>query len=136
MPTPDPALLSLNTATTRTRWGLAQAIEGCARHGIQGISPWRDLLHAMGVAAAARAIRANGLTVTGLCRGGMFTAADAAGRAAPLGNKLSGVDEKPAPRAPWLLVISSGLAGGAEGNARAPGPGAGAVSTIPPFAPQ
>src|SRR3954452_5167363 len=109
MPTPDPALLSLNTATTRKRWGLAQAIEGCARHGIQGISPWRDLLHAMGVAAAARAIRANGLTVTGLCRGGMFTAADAAGRAAAIEDNRRAIDEAHALGAKCLILVAGGL---------------------------
>ena len=31
----------------------AECIEGCARHGIPGISPWRDVLQAMGVAQAA-----------------------------------------------------------------------------------
>jgi len=71
---PDPARLSLNTATTRAQWGLAQAIEGCARHGIRGIAPWRDKLAEMGLQEAARAIRAHDLTVTGLCRGGFFTA--------------------------------------------------------------
>jgi sugar phosphate isomerase/epimerase len=74
--TPEAARLSLNTATTRAQWGLAQAIEGCARHGIRGIAPWRDQLAAMGVKEAARAIKANGLTVSGLCRGGFFTAKD------------------------------------------------------------
>ena len=74
MSAPDPARLSLNTATIREKWGLAQAIEGCARHGIRGIAPWRDQLAAMGVKEAVRAIKANGLTVTGLCRGGFFTA--------------------------------------------------------------
>jgi sugar phosphate isomerase/epimerase len=73
---PDPQKLSLNTATIREKWGLAQAIEGCARHGIRGISPWRDQLAAMGVKEAVRAIKAHGLTVTGLCRGGFFTAKD------------------------------------------------------------
>jgi sugar phosphate isomerase/epimerase len=73
---PDPAKLSLNTATIREKWGLAQAIEGCARHGIRGISPWRDQLAAMGVKEALRAVKAHGLTVTGLCRGGFFTAKD------------------------------------------------------------
>ena len=68
--------LSLNTATVRKQWNLAQIIDGCARHGIRGISPWRDQLGAMGVKAAAQAIRAHGLTVTGLCRGGFFTAKD------------------------------------------------------------
>jgi sugar phosphate isomerase/epimerase len=68
--------LSLNTATVRKQWSLAQIIEGCARHGIRGISPWRDQLTAMGVREAARAIRNHNLTVTGLCRGGFFTAKD------------------------------------------------------------
>ena len=72
----DPGRLSLNTATIREQWNLAQAIEGCARHGLRGIAPWRDQLAAMGVKEAVRAIRSNGLTVTGLCRGGFFTAKD------------------------------------------------------------
>jgi sugar phosphate isomerase/epimerase len=73
---PDPARLSLNTATVREKWGLAQAIEGCARHGIHGIAPWRDQLAAMGVKQAVRAIKSSGLTVSGLCRGGFFTVKD------------------------------------------------------------
>ena len=68
--------LSLNTATVKKQWTLAQIIDGCARHGITGISPWRDQVAAMGLAAAAKAIRANSLAVTGLCRGGFFTAKD------------------------------------------------------------
>jgi hypothetical protein len=46
---PDPGLLSLNTATVRERWSLREMIEGCARHGIRGISPWRDKLAQLGV---------------------------------------------------------------------------------------
>ncbi|OGA66955.1 MAG: endonuclease [Betaproteobacteria bacterium RIFCSPLOWO2_12_FULL_68_20] len=74
MASPDPARLSLNTATIRKQWGLAEAIEGCARHGIRGISPWRDQVAGMGLAKAVEATRAAGLTVTGLCRGGFFSA--------------------------------------------------------------
>ena len=74
MASPDPSLLSLNTATISKQWTLAQAIEGCARHGIRGIAPWRDKLAEMGVREAANAIKAHGLTVSGLCRGGFFTA--------------------------------------------------------------
>jgi sugar phosphate isomerase/epimerase len=73
---PDPQRLSLNTATVREKWALAQAIEGCARHGIRGISPWRDQVAAMGLKEAVRAVKAHGLAVTGLCRGGFFTAKD------------------------------------------------------------
>ena len=68
--------LSLNTATVRKQWNLAQIIDGCARHGIRGISPWRDQVGQMGLSKASASIRANGLTVTGLCRGGFFTAKD------------------------------------------------------------
>lgn len=70
------AELSLNTATVREQWNLAQAIEGCARHGIRGISPWRDQVAALGLSKAAALIREKGLSVTGLCRGGFFTAQD------------------------------------------------------------
>jgi sugar phosphate isomerase/epimerase len=68
--------LSLNTATIKKQWNLAQAIAGCARHGIRGISPWRDQVAQMGLSNAAKAIKQNGLTVTGLCRGGFFTVKD------------------------------------------------------------
>jgi sugar phosphate isomerase/epimerase len=68
--------LSLNTATVRKQWNLAQIIDGCARHGIPGISPWRDQVVQMGLSNAVKSIRANNLTVTGLCRGGFFTAPD------------------------------------------------------------
>ena len=47
---PPPAeRLSLNTATVREQWNLRQMIEACARHGIRGISPWRDKLDELGV---------------------------------------------------------------------------------------
>src|ERR671919_757630 len=68
--------LSLNTATVRKQWNLAQIIDGCARHGIRGISPWRDQVAAMGLKETASSIKRNDLTVTGLCRGGFFTAKD------------------------------------------------------------
>jgi sugar phosphate isomerase/epimerase len=68
--------LSLNTATVRKQWNLAQIIDGCARHGIRGISPWRDQVAQMGLSQARKSIREKSLTVTGLCRGGFFTAKD------------------------------------------------------------
>ncbi|HEV3010025.1 MAG TPA: sugar phosphate isomerase/epimerase family protein [Burkholderiales bacterium] len=68
--------LSLNTATVKKQWQLAQIIEACARHEIRGISPWRDQVAQMGLKNAAASIKKQGLTVTGLCRGGFFTAKD------------------------------------------------------------
>ena len=114
MPAPDPALLSLNTATTRGKWGLAEAIEGCARHGVGGIAQWRDLLQAMGVAKAVRAIRAHGLTVTGLCRGGMFPARNAKTRKANIADNLRAIDEAHALEAQCLVLVVGGLAEGSK----------------------
>ncbi len=106
--------LSLNTVTVRERWNLAQCIEGCARHGITGISPWRDVLQAMGVAQAARRMRDAGLTVTGLCRGGMFPAADAAGRAAAIEDNRRAIAEAHAIGAASLVMVCGGLPPGSK----------------------
>jgi len=76
MSEPDANLLSLNTATVRQQWKLPDIIDGCARHGIRGISPWRDQVAATGLKDTASRIRDAGLTVSGYCRGGMFPAVD------------------------------------------------------------
>ncbi len=106
--------LSLNTVTVKEKWGLADCIEGCARHGIPGISPWRDVLHAMGVDAAAKQIRAAGLTVTGLCRGGMFPANDAAGRAAAIEDNRRAIEEAHRLQARGLVMVCGGLPAGSK----------------------
>ena len=111
---PDPRLLSLNAATTRGRWGLAEAIEGCARHGIRGISPWRDLLDAMGLQKAVRAIRAHGLTVTGLCRAGMFPARTAKARRANHVDNLRALEAAHALGAQCMIIVAGGLPAGSK----------------------
>ena len=108
MCSPRPELLSLNTATIKKQWTLAQAIEGCARHGIRGISPWRDKLAEMGLKEAARAIRAHGLTVTGLCRGGFFTSANY------LEDNLRAIEEAHELGAHCLVLVVGGLPAGSK----------------------
>ena len=109
MASPDPRLLSLNTATVRECWNLAQMIEGCARHGIRGISPWRDKLDELGAAEAARRILAAGLTVTGLCRGGMFPARTQAGRKAAIRDNLKAIEDAATIGAKCLVLVVGGL---------------------------
>lgn len=103
-----PERLSLNTATVREKWSLAECIEGCQRHGFGGIAPWRDKLHEMGVGAAAKAIRAAGLQVTGLCRGGWFTEAGAITEAV-LDDNYRAVDEAAEIGAECLVMVVGGL---------------------------
>lgn len=109
-----PERLSLNTATVREKWNLAQIIEGCARHGIRGISPWRDKLDALGAKEAARLIRSHGLTVTGLCRGGMFPAADKAGREAAIRDNLKAIEDAATIGAQCLVLVVGGLPAGSK----------------------
>jgi sugar phosphate isomerase/epimerase len=67
---------------------LPEVIEACGRAGITVIGPWRHKVAEIGLADAARRIRAAGLRVSSLCRGGFFPAADAAGiRAADADNR-------------------------------------------------
>ena len=105
--------LSLNTATVREQWNLRQAIEGCARHGIGAISPWRDKLQELGAVAAARLIRDAGIGVSGLCRGGMFTA-DGALSQAVIDDNRRAVDEAAAIGAACLVMVVGGLPAGSR----------------------
>ena len=106
---PDSALLSLNTATVRAQWKLPEIIAGCARHGIRGIAPWRDQVATTGVNEAAQRIRDAGLTVTGLCRGGMFPAPDREGRRAARDDNRRAVDEAVTLGARCLVLVVGGL---------------------------
>ena len=109
MISPDPALLSLNTATVRAQWKLPDIIAGCTRHNIRGIAPWRDQIAATGLREAAQRIRDAGLTVTGLCRGGMFPAADREGRRAAQDDNRRAVDEALTLGARCLVLVVGGL---------------------------
>jgi len=104
----DLSRLSLNTITVREQWSLAECIEGCARHGIPAIGPWRDKLAEMGVMAAARRIRHAGLQVSGLCRGGMFHLPGA------IEDNKRAIEEAAEIGAPCLVMVCGGLPEGSK----------------------
>ncbi len=116
----DTRLLSLNTATVRQQWDLKQIIEGCVRHNIGGISPWRDQVNACGLDEAARRIEQAGLRVTGLCRGGMFPAAGAAQFQKNIDDNFRAIDEAATLNAECLVLVVGGLPEGSKdiSNAR------------------
>ena len=104
-PTPDPGLLSINTATVRQQWRLPDIISGCAALGIRGISPWRDQVAEAGLKETAQRIRDAGLFVSGYCRGGMFPAIDGAGRRAARDDNRRAVDEALTVGARCLVLV-------------------------------
>lgn len=103
----DLARLSLNTVTVRG-WNLGQCIEGCARHGITGISPWRDRIAEYGLERSARHVRDAGLRVSGVCRGGMFQLDNSAE------DNRRAVDEAAALGADCLVLVVGGLPAGSK----------------------
>jgi len=112
----DHRWLSINTATLRGAGTLDRIIDACARHGIRAISPWRDQVHAIGLDRTAQLVRANGLALSGYCRGGMFPAADAAGRAEALADNRRAVDEAKSLDAECLVLVVGGLPGALSGT--------------------
>jgi sugar phosphate isomerase/epimerase len=109
----DTQWLAVNSATVKA-WTLPQLVEGCQRAGIAAIAPWRDIVQACGIEMAGTLIRNAGLEVSCLCRGGMFTAPDAAGRRAALDDNRRAVEEAAGIGARCLVLIAGGLPKGSK----------------------
>src|SRR5262249_17112572 len=102
--------LSLNLATVRTQWKLPQAAEAAARHGFAGVAPWREMVEETGIAESARIFKANGMRVTGYCRGGLFGAGGRENFKAAIDDNKRMIDEAAAIAAEAIVVIGGGLA--------------------------
>src|SRR5690348_12700551 len=100
--------LSLNQATVK-RLGLREAVELCVRHEIAAIGLWRDRVAEAGLAEAAAAVRAAGLRVSSLCRGGFFTHVEPEARRAALADNRSAIAEAASLGTDTLVLVSGGL---------------------------
>ncbi|GAA2099134.1 sugar phosphate isomerase/epimerase family protein [Actinomadura alba] len=106
-----PARLSLNQWTTR-RWSVPEAVDGCARHGLEAIGLWREPVAEHGLAATAKLVRDAGLRVSSLCRGGFLTAGDQAA----LDDNRRAIDETAELSAAALVLVVGGLPGVVPGE--------------------
>jgi sugar phosphate isomerase/epimerase len=112
----QPHLLSINTATVRAQGNLEAIFHACVEQGISAVSPWRDQVKEIGLTRAAALVASLGLRLSGYCRGGMFTAADAAGLQAAHDDNRRAVDEACEMGAPCLVLVVGGLPGALEGR--------------------
>lgn len=119
MTAPERARLAINQATTMKQWTLREAVEGYAAKDIRGISVWRDKLAECGVDDAAKLLQDYGMTVTGLCRGGMFPANDDGGRQIAYDENRRAVDEAAVIDARCLVMVCGGLPDGSKDMADA-----------------
>ncbi|MFL6111932.1 MAG: sugar phosphate isomerase/epimerase family protein [Catenulispora sp.] len=125
--------LSLNQATVK-RLTLAEAVDGCLRAGIPGIGLWRDRVQEIGVEAAAKILRASGLKVTSLCRGGFLTATAPEQRAAALADNRKAVLEAAGVGTDVLILVVGGLPPGSRDLPAARAAVADAIAELAPFA--
>ena len=105
--------LSLNQATV-TKLEVAEAVDLCVRHDIPAIGLWREHVARTGLAASAAHVKAAGLTVSSLCRGGFFTHADPVARAAAIADNKAAIEEAAALGTGTLVLVSGGLAPGSR----------------------
>jgi sugar phosphate isomerase/epimerase len=103
--------LSLNQATVK-HLGLKETVALCVRHDIPAIGLWRDRVAETGLAEAAAAVRAAGLQVSSLCRGGFFTQADPDGRRAARADNLAAIAEAAELGTDTLVLVCGGLVPG------------------------
>lgn len=90
---------------TTERWSVPEAVAGCVRAGIPAIGLWRHKVAEFGLKESARLIREAGLSVSSLCRGGMFPAATAAERQARLDDNRRAIDEAAALGTDVLVLV-------------------------------
>ncbi|KOU20407.1 sugar phosphate isomerase [Streptomyces sp. WM6372] len=108
---PAPARFSLNQETVR-QWSMPELVGGCVAAGVGAVGLWRDPVREFGLRETAKLVAGAGLRVSSLCRGGFFTAADPAGRAAALEDNRRAVEEAAELGADVLVLVSGGLPDG------------------------
>jgi sugar phosphate isomerase/epimerase len=109
-------LLSLNTATVRKQAPLDQIIEAAVARGIRLIDPWRDQVQAIGLDKVARHLRDAGVHLSGYCRGGFYTGANAKELAAALDDNCRAIDEAKTLGSPCLVLVVGSLPGALSGK--------------------
>ncbi|MFH1377322.1 MAG: sugar phosphate isomerase/epimerase family protein [Planctomycetota bacterium] len=102
--------LCIHTITTKP-WSLADCVKNYAAKSIPAITVWRQALEPLGVKESAMLLKASGLRVVSLCRGGFFPAEDSAGRQAAIDDNKRAVDEAAAIGAPLIVLVCGAVPG-------------------------
>ncbi len=106
----DFSRLAIHTITTKP-WPIETAIDKYAEAGIKGITVWRNVLEGRNAAQIGAAIKAAGLTIVSLCRGGFFPALDKKSRRAVIDDNLRAIDEAAAIGAPHVVLVCGAVPG-------------------------
>ncbi|NQU26406.1 MAG: sugar phosphate isomerase/epimerase [Candidatus Nealsonbacteria bacterium] len=103
-PLTDFSRLCVHTITTKP-WSIEEATDRYAAAGVKGITVWRQWLDGRDIAKAGESLRAAGIEIVSLCRGGFFPATDAAARQRAIDDNLKAIDEAEALDAPLIVLV-------------------------------
>jgi sugar phosphate isomerase/epimerase len=101
--------LCINTATFGWNRSLIDALNALANSGVKHITPWRHQIQHVGPEIANAMIRDAGLSVSALCRGGMFTYEDKKSYTLAIDDNLRAIDEAAIIGAKSLTLVVGGL---------------------------
>jgi sugar phosphate isomerase/epimerase len=101
---------AIHTMTNKP-WTLQQCCDHYAAAGVGGISVWRNVIEPIGIKEAAKIVKASGLTVPALVRGGFFAAHEAAKREAAQDDNKKCIDEAAAIGAEMVVLVVGAVVG-------------------------
>ena len=104
---------SLNQASIKYA-SLEDAVRATVDAGIESIGLWREPVADHGLAASAALVRAAGLRVSSLCRGGFFTLPEGAARRRAIDENRRAIEEAADLGAPTLVLVAGGLPEGSR----------------------
>lgn len=117
--TDKPELYSINTATLGFHSSLAEIIDACAQRGIGGIAPWRRELEGHNLQDISRQLKANNISVSGLCRSTYYTAPTQSERQAAIDENRRALDVAAELNARCYMQVVGGLPAGSKDLAEA-----------------
>ncbi len=100
----DFSRLCLHTITTKP-WNIEEAAIRYSSAGVKGISVWRDTLENRDVEATGRMIRAHGLEIVSLVRGGFFPSTSSEKRQQAIDENKRAIDEAAALGSPLVVLV-------------------------------
>ena len=102
--------LCVHTITTKP-WSIDEIIENYPKAGVKAVSVWRDLLENRDTAKIGEQIRAAGMEVVSLVRGGFFTGKTETEIQASLDDNRRAIDEAKALGAPMVVLVCGAVPG-------------------------
>ncbi len=109
--------LCVHTITTKP-WSVEEAMDRYAAAEIAGITVWRQWLDGRDIEKTGERIRANGLEIASLCRGGFFPARDAQGLDEAINDNRLAIHEAVALGAPMIVLVCGAVPGQALSESR------------------